>query len=261
MVSNSGLIVGDDTALFIDATATERRTRAMLDRLDPLAGERRRWLLLTHHHADHTFGAHLMRSEVILGHPVARETMEREGLGAKEIFTEPDYGDVAVTPPTVLVESVELDLGGRRVSVFHPGPAHTLGDLVAWLPDERVLFAADLAFESMHPLLAFGSVHGYVAAVERLLELKPKVVVPGHGEVRGAELLVELRDYARWVIELAREGGALDDLGPYAEWDDPERLAANVHVARSELAGQPPEPMEAMRDMLELAGGVLHSDA
>jgi glyoxylase-like metal-dependent hydrolase (beta-lactamase superfamily II) len=260
MVSNSGLVVGDDAALFVDTTATERRTRAMLARLDPLTAGRRRWLLLTHHHADHTFGAHLVGAERIIGHPTAKETMEREGLSAKEIFTEPDYGDVAVTLPTELVaDAVELDLGGRRVTIFHPGPAHTFGDLVAWLPEERVLFAADLAFQGAHPLLAVGSVHGYRDALGRLLELEPQTVVPGHGEVRGPELLEELRDYADWVLALAGDGHA--DRSRFAHWGESERLAANVHVARSELAGEPPEPLAAMLEMLKLAGGVLHSDA
>jgi cyclase len=71
-----------------------------------------------------------------------------------------------------------VHLGDRRVDVEHPGqPAHTTGDLVVWLPDVRVLFAGDLLFHQVTPLVFMGSVDGALRALDWIAAFEPAHVV------------------------------------------------------------------------------------
>jgi cyclase len=139
------------------------------------------------------------------------------------------------------------------VELHHVGPAHTSNDVVVWLPDQRCLFAGDVAFSGGQPFLLEGSVAGFTRAVAAIRELRPDVLVPGHGPVcRGAEvpaLLDHLTAYVDFVAAVAAQGRA-DGLtplataerhraNPFSHWREPERLVGNLHRAFSELAGDP----------------------
>src|SRR5205807_1036561 len=85
-------------------------------------------------------------------------------------------------------------------------PAHTTNDVIAWLPQTRVLFAGDLVFNGGTPFVVMGSVAGSVAALERLRELAPAVIVPGHGAVCGPATIDDQIAYLRFVQSVARAG-------------------------------------------------------
>ena len=104
-----------------------------------------------------------------------------------------------------------------------------------------------MVFNGGTPFVLMGSVEGSLRAYERLRELEVDVVVPGHGPVCGPELFDTMAGYLRWTQQLARDAfaagvdpltAAMDaDLGPFADWHDPERIAGNLHRAFAELAG------------------------
>jgi cyclase len=155
-----------------------------------------------------------------------------------------------------------------RVELVHVGPAHTTNDVVAWVPDHRVLLSGDLVFSGGTPFVVMGSVAGSLVALDRLRALEPAVVVPGHGPIGGRELLDQQEAYLRWVQGVAADAdgaglGPLDaareaDLGPFAGWHDPERLVGNLHRAASERRGEPlgtPLGLEPFLEMVEYNGG------
>lgn len=117
------------------------------------------------------------------------------------------------------------------------GPAHTLGDLVVWLPDAEVVFAGDLVFNGGHPFLLEGCLGNYPAALDWVRRLGPRVVVPGHGPLAGPAVLDRMTAHARGLppLEAARRA----DLGPFAGLREAERLVGNLARAYSELEGQP----------------------
>jgi glyoxylase-like metal-dependent hydrolase (beta-lactamase superfamily II) len=129
------------------------------------------------------------------------------------------------------------------------GPCHTLGDIAVWVPDERVLFAGDLAFVGSTPLVWEGSLHNWISTIDALLELRPAIVVPGHGPVTDASGLREMQGYLKLVVDEGRrlkEKGLspLDaaceiDLGRYVDWKDAERLALNMMRLWLEIDGRP----------------------
>jgi cyclase len=257
MVNNTGVVTGRSGELvMVDTTSTEARNRALLAAVAGIGSGAPRALVNTHHHGDHTFGNWLVPDGTpIIGHALCREDVLAAGLLAAHVLTGPDYGHVEVRPPDVtFTGAMTLHLGDREVELIHVGPAHTRSDVVVWLPAERVLFAGDIAFAGGQPFLAEGSVAGYPAALSRVRELQPEVLVPGHGPVcRGAEvgrLLDDLGEYAAFVDAVARDGhaagrsplevatGVQDN--PFAGWQESERLVGNLHRAYAELDGQPP---------------------
>jgi cyclase len=144
-------------------------------------------------------------------------------------------------------------------------------DVLAWFPEQSVLFCGDLVFNGGTPFLLMGSVAGCVSALESVvLPLGARTVVPGHGPVfSGTGPIEATLDYLRFVLDLAARGRAagvspLDaarqtDLGPFADWPDAERLVGNLHRAYAELGGIPRggaiDVMAALGDMVVYNGG------
>lgn len=259
-VSNAGVLAGPDGAVVIDTLATEGRTRALVEFVDRLGAGPARTIVNTHHHGDHNFGNHLFGpAAVVIGHDRIRPEMVETGLALTKLWPDVDWGDVRVTLPGITFgDKLTLHVGERRVELIHLGPAaHTSNDVVAWLPEERVLFAGDLVMSGAAPFCLMGSVSGSIAAVRRLVALGAETVVAGHGPVTGPEIFDQTLRYLRWVQDLAAEGRTLGltplaialeaDHGEFAELVDQERLVGNLYRADAELSGGPlGEPLDVL---------------
>jgi cyclase len=273
MINNTGFLVGRDGVSAIDSCATERRTRAFLDAIGRITPAPVRTLVNTHHHPDHTAGNGLLPGATIVAHELARTEMIAMGQAHPPgIWEEFDGGDPPFAPPFLtFTEGVTLWVGDLRCEVRHVGgPAHTTNDSVVWVPDQSVLYAGDLLFNGGTPFLLSGSVAGAVEVLERVVvPLKARTIVPGHGPVCGPEVIDHVLAYLRFVLDVAGRARAAGvtpleaaretDLGPFAEWTDPERIVGNLHRAMAELdgvpAGGPVDGLGALRDMVTYNGG------
>ena len=254
MINNCGIIVdGTGSAVLVDTTSTERRNRALLAEIARVAPGDLKIAVNTHHHPDHTYGnGFLPASTTIIGHRLCREGVLRAGLAAtKELPT--DYGNLTVRPPDMTIEhDVTLHLDGFSIELLVLGPAHTTHDIAVWLPEQKVLFTGDLTFAGGHPIILEGSVAGFKAALQRMRELGPEALLPGHGPVRrGAEItrmLDEHEAYIDHIAEVATESYAAgltplqaaqqhQDDAPYRDWREGERVVCNLHRAYAELTG------------------------
>jgi cyclase len=277
-INNAGALVGDDGVVLIDTCATRRRTERFLAAVGRVSGDAPiRVAVNTHLHGDHTYGnALLPDSTVIIGH---EET--RVGLLADFLLTAtppvwsptPNWEIAEVRPPTVVLrDELTLYQGKRRVEVRHPGyAAHTLGDVVAWLPEDGVLFSGDLLFHRITPLVMMGSVDGALRSLDWLAGFDAATVVPGHGGIITAaelpDVLAGLERYYRLIAEIARDGSAgglsplaaarACDLGEFADWPDAERVVLNLHRVYADAAGTPLDLMVAMSDAVTWHGGPL----
>ena len=146
-----------------------------------------------------------------------------------------EFSTIVVEAPTVTFESaLHIDLGGRVVELKHLGRGNTGGDVVAWLPAERMLVAGDLVD---HPVpYAFGGYPGeWIGTLDRLAALDPLLVVPGHGEVlrgkgyieRVAGLIRGIRQQVNDLLEKNGSGFALEEM----------QKAIDLRSARQEFAG------------------------
>ena len=277
-LNNAGAVAWPDGALVVDTCATEARTRRFLDAVDAATGGTPvRYAVNTHEHGDHTYGNSLLPEEaVLIGHEAMRDRLLRDRLidrGAVHWSPVPDWGRVTRRVPDVTVaSSLRVHGGGRPIEIVHPGgPAHTTGDLAVWLPGDRVLFAGDLLFVGLTPLVFGGSLEGALQSLDWVAGFGPDVVVPGHGPVTVAAdlpaVLAGHERYYRFVLGLADDGrsegfGPLAlargaELGPFADWPDAERLVLNLHRAYADADGVPLDLGAALDDAMALNGGPL----
>jgi cyclase len=273
-INNTGFLTGAGGVVAIDSCSTERRTRAYLDAIRSVSDRPVRALVNTHHHGDHTHGNHLFRPAAVIGHHRCREQVLAFGHPSWEgVFSPVDFGQLEIEAPFVtFTDRLDVHVDDLLVELHYIGtPAHTTNDVVAWIPERKVLFAGDLVFNGGTPFVVMGSVSGSLASLERLAAFGAAVIVPGHGDVCGPEALDGIRSYLEFVQHTAAEGRSAGlspleaarkaGLGPFAGLGDPERIVGNLHRAYAELDGAAPgAPIDlraAIGDMVTYNGGPL----
>ena len=283
-INNTGFVIGDEAVLYIDTCATERRTRALVSAVDDAAEARRqarrrspapspaRVVVNTHHHGDHTNGNCLVPGATIMGHSRCRQEMAATGILRPDGLWEPvQWGALSAAPPFVTFEHrLDVHVDELLVELHHVGTAaHTTNDVVAWIPEHRVLFTGDLVFNGGTPFVLMGSVSGSLVALDRVAEFEAAVIVPGHGDPCGPEVIDMAGAYLRYLQDVAveahragrspLEAAQRAELGAFAHLGHPERLAGNLHRAMAECAGaRPGDPVDvvaALLDMVALNGG------
>jgi len=190
--ANAGFVVTCDGIVVIDAEGSPRDGETLLRTIRSVSQRAIRWLVLTHHHPDHHFGAIVFRKAgaKVIAHPDSRTLASEGGLDNQMIDWIRVVGldamrgfEYADTPDRPVTKGDTLRIGGRRVIVLAPGPAHTPGDLMVWVPDAGVLFAGDILLEDGVTMVVDGSAPALLKALNQIDSLRPKVVVPGHGSV------------------------------------------------------------------------------
>jgi len=272
-LNNTGFLASRDGVISVDATSTERRTRAYLDAIAAVTRKPVRTLVNTHHHGDHTHGNYLFGGATIVGHERCREAI----LGTPApppagVWTDVDWGPLEPAPPFLTyTDGVTLWSGDLRCEVRYVGtPAHTTNDSIVHIPERSVVFAGDLLFNGGTPFALMGSVSGWIEVLETVLRpLGARTLVPGHGPVCGPEVIDDVLAYLRFVQRTAREAKAQGlsplqaaravDLGAFKDLLDAERIVGNLHRAYLELdggkRGAPIDLLQALGDMVAYNGG------
>lgn len=284
--SNSGL-VNRGGGLVVDTFWDLPHTRALMREYGRVWKAPARRVVNTHENGDHCWGNQLFEGAEIIAQRLCAEAMGRsespvamQAIAAQTGSEDPavadlarrlagwDFSGIEVAKPTLTFDDeLELDLDGVAVRLIHVGPAHTAGDLLVHLPEQGVVYAGDVLFRLCTPIGWAGTFEGWARALDRIVELAPETVVPGHGPLCGVEGPREMKAYLEYVRDASRvhfEAGlpALEaakkiELGPYADWTEPERILFNVERAYRELRGDPWDaPIDAVtlfRGMYELA--------
>ncbi len=203
---NAGFVVTSEGVIVIDALASPAQGERLLSTIRAATRQPICWLVLTHHHPDHHFGAVALRRSGarVIAHP-DRRTLASEG-GEDALVS--DWTRVVGTaamrgfaysnrPDRPVTGTDTLRLGGRTLIISSPGTAHTPGDLVVWLPTERIIFAGDLLVEDGVTMMVDGDSRVLLAALAAMESLGPRALVPGHGSVpaRPETLLAATREY------------------------------------------------------------------
>jgi cyclase len=272
-LNNTGFLAGRTGVISIDATSTERRTRAYLDAIKAVTQQPVRTLVNTHHHGDHTHGNYLMSGATIIGHERCREALLATPVPPPPgIWSEVDWGQLEPAPPFLTyTEGVTLWSDDLRCEVRYVGtPAHTTNDSIFYIAERSVVFTGDLLFNGGTPFALQGSISGWIEVLETVLRpLGAQTLVPGHGPVCGPEVIDDMLAYLRFIQETAEnakaaglsplEAARATDLGDFKDLLDAERIVGNLHRAYLELDGaEPGAPIDfvgALRDMVAYNGG------
>ena len=257
-ICNSGFIVGDDGVLVIDAMMVASQVRMYMEEIRKVTDKPIRYVVNTHHHVDHSFGNQFYLPAEIVSHRGCRESLITKGadvgmLSERYPQYKEDWAEARLTPASITYEDkMIVHLGGKVVELLHPGPAHTYGDTLVYLPEDKVLFTGDVAFHYLTPLARDGHVSNWIKVANGILNhLDATTLIPGHGPVSGKEVVSATLKYLRLVKRTSRShfqrGASVEDtsravlLGEYADWVEPERVMVNVQRLYQEFRGELPK--------------------
>jgi cyclase len=180
----AGAIVTRGGAILVDSLPFPTETRDMAAFISRICPPGVRYLVLTHYHADHTYGAFLFPQADIVAHANCRALLAEVGVPALEAAKaeEPDLEEVVLRLPNITFGEGEmaLRLGERVVRLIH-APGHTQDSVMVYVEDDRVLFAADTVMPV--PSIVDGDVDAFRSSLHKVLELPIENMVQGHGEV------------------------------------------------------------------------------
>ncbi|MDG2335695.1 MAG: MBL fold metallo-hydrolase [Myxococcota bacterium] len=284
--SNAGLVTDGDESLLVDTLFDLPLTREMLAAMadaTPAAGKIDT-LVNTHANGDHCYGNQLVEGATIIASRASAEEMElvtpalmaemiqnADQLGAagaflREIFGAFEFEGIRSTPPTETFEGqTSRRVGDKEVLLIEVGPAHTRGDVLVHVPQDEVVFTGDILFIDGTPIIWEGPVGNWIDACNRIIEMRPRVIVPGHGPLTDIEGVRRMRGYLEYIrdeafrryqaglsaVEATRDIALAD----YSSWLDSERIAVNVHTLYREFGdpSPPPNTVELFSLMAELA--------
>ena len=257
-ICNSGFIVGDDGVLVIDAMMVASQVRLYMEEIRKVTDKPIRYVVNTHHHVDHSFGNQFYLPAEIVSHRGCREALITRGadvgmLSERYPHYRDDWAEARLTPASITYEDkMIVHLGGKVIELLHPGPAHTYGDTLVYLPEDKVLFTGDVAFHYLTPLARDGHISNWIKVANGILNhLDATTLIPGHGPVSGKEVVSATLKYLRLVKRTSRShfqrGASVEDtsravlLGEYADWVEPERVMVNVQRLYQEFRGELPK--------------------
>jgi glyoxylase-like metal-dependent hydrolase (beta-lactamase superfamily II) len=221
---NTGVIIGDDSVMIIDATATPVMAQDVVRHVREITDKPIKYVTLTHYHAVRVLGASGYKQhglqEVIASKPTYELIVER---GQQDMDSEIGrfprlFNAVESVPgltwPTVVVDGeLTLWMGDLEVKIWHPGRGHTKGDTVVWLPQQKILFSGDLVEADAACYTGDAYLADWPATLDKLAALKPEKLIPGRGPAllnpdqvqRG---LAYTRDFVSTLYGSAREAVA-----------------------------------------------------
>ena len=253
LVPNIGIVVGSRAALVVDTGMGPGNGAVVRRHAEDLADGRPLYLTLTHFHPEHGYGAQAFDPDATIVYNRAQlDELRQKGEPYVEMFK--TFGDAVaeqlegvrlVEPHVVYDGAVDIFLGGHTAQLRTWGLAHTRGDQIVFLPEQRILFTGDLVESRCFAIFPWFppddvDVDGdrWIAVLEELERLEPAVVVPGHGEIGDTGVISTAREYLQLLRaetrRLAGEGASEDETAGeldrslrelHPDWDQPEWIS------------------------------------
>lgn len=189
-ISNAGFVVTNDSVVVIDALGSPALAQELVQKIKEITSKPISTVILTHYHADHIYGLQVFKE---LGAKIIANGLAREYINSDTARLRLEASRTELAPwinsSTHLVNAdewvsqdmVKLTIGGTDFVLQHMGPAHTPEDTAIFLPKTGVLFIGDVVFRNRIPYVGQADSRHWIAALDALLKLPVKVMVPGHG--------------------------------------------------------------------------------
>ena len=253
---NIGIVVGNRATLVIDTGLGERNGATIMRVVQKLEKGPVLYLTTTHYHSEHVTGEQAFPANTVLIRPVVQQEELIQRLPAhmarfREMSQQNQQllANVKLRTPDILFNGdMKLDLGGATARLFCLGRAHTVGDTLIFVEEDSVLIPGDIVESKLFPIMPEeSSMKGWIAVLDKLEPLRPRLVVPDHGQLgdgsliaKQREMLAELQGRA---LDLNREGKSAEEAGrlltaelhsKHPDYGQVERIAADVKLVYAE---------------------------
>ncbi|HJU43796.1 MAG TPA: MBL fold metallo-hydrolase [Vicinamibacterales bacterium] len=207
-------VVGNDGVLIADGQGNAAATQKLLDAIAKITPKPVKWYIVGSDHGDHTAGNTVLPKDITyIVTKTSRDQMKLEG-------------------PAMMGERHTVNVGGIEVQAIFAGRAHTGGDLLVYLPKQRILFMSEVYLNRVFPAMRSAYPSEWVAVIDKALAMNVERYVPGHGFIEepaaSREELIEYRKALRYVIDevkrlhtlglTADQAAKQANWGPYKDW-------------------------------------------
>lgn len=224
-MSNAGFVVTRDGVVVFDALATPPLAKKLVGLIKQITKQPIKLVIVSHYHADHYYGLEVFKAlgAKIWAHETTKGVIHTDSAKARfqqrkeALFPWVDDKTKLLEPDRYLTGNSHFDMGGLHFVLAYVGPAHSNEDLVMLVKQDGVLYAGDLVFLGRIPFVGDADAAAWVRALDKLLAMKPRVLVPGHGpaSTKPAADLVFTRDYLKYLRSSMSK--AASELMPFEE--------------------------------------------
>ncbi len=184
---NSTLILGDKGAILVDTGFTDEIGAHLARVVAGITDKPVTTLINTHHHGDHSFGNAAFPGALVISSEMCRKLLlegEADWLAIIEGAVGRKFPNTRAVPASQVYPGnsrTEITLDGVRMVFWVPEAAHTLGDMMIWLPDDQVLLAGDILVNGITPNFRDAKVKVWIDTLAQVQQLPAKTIIPGHG--------------------------------------------------------------------------------
>src|SRR5918994_2605541 len=207
-------VVGNDGVLIADGQGSAAATQKLLDEIKKVTPKPVKWYIVGSDHGDHTAGNSVLPKDIVY------------------IVSKASQAQMKLSAPAMASDKQVLNVGGIEVQAIYAGRAHTGGDLLVYLPKQKILFMSEVYLNRVFPAMRSAYPSEWVAVIDKALAMDVDRYVPGHGFIEDPKVsrdeLIEYQQALRAVIaevnRLHKLGLSADDAakqanwGPYKEW-------------------------------------------
>ncbi len=201
--ANAGIVIGNDGIAVIDTLVSSKEARRFIKDIRAVSDKPIRYVIDTHEHLDHAFGnaEFAALGATIVSHANCRKNMIESAEGVLKNakgygLSEDDVKGTTIAYPTLTFRgAMQIDLGGRTIELIDPGPSHTNGSILVYVPGSKTLFAGDALFTGYHPYMGDGSIPEWSGVLDRILAMDVDAIVPGHGPLSGKKDVTDMKEY------------------------------------------------------------------
>jgi glyoxylase-like metal-dependent hydrolase (beta-lactamase superfamily II) len=224
-MSNAGFVVTRDGVVVFDALASPPLAEKLLGLIRKITKQPIKRVIVSHYHADHFYGLQVFKAQgaEIWAHRLAEGATRSEGAAERfaqrqeALFPWVDENTQLLEADRFLDGDTDFEMGGIHFALRYVGPAHSSEDMAMLVKEDGVLYAGDLVFRGRVPFVGDADSRAWIAALDKLIALNPKVLVPGHGAPSRTPRtdLVFTRDYLQFLR--SQMGQAARDFIPFEE--------------------------------------------
>ena len=195
--SNSVLIIGKKNSILVDTTLFPERARNIL-KISRELGCEISLVVNTHYHPDHTFGNVVFEDRKIISHRMTIDFMEKMDEEYIKTVWKGKEGKIVV-PNDVFDDEKTLQLDGLELILIHMG-GHTPDSSIVFIPQKGVLITGDIVMNNMHAEIVEDSeLDDWLENLQSMIHMKPKIVIPGHGEIGELDVIKKMYGYLQKV--------------------------------------------------------------